>query len=143
MKLFKNKKGFTLLELLIVLTIIGVIAGLMFPVMAAQVERSRAQEAITALGTLKEGLVRYHQTVGAAANGGVGTYVGANFANIGYNPNNNAAGQVPLFSYVIDAATLAQDVFLITAQREPAAANGGNTVTINQAGVVTRNGVYA
>ncbi len=135
MRVLKNKKGFTLIELLIVLVIIGVVAGLMFPVLAAQVEKSRAQEALTALGTVKEAMVKYQQTTGN------NSYVGATFANIGFDPNVGAAGQVPLFSYVIGG--LGANTFTCTAQREPAAANVGNTVQINQLGTVTRNGVYA
>lgn len=135
MKILKNKKGFTLIELLIVLVVIGVIAGLMFPVMTAQVERARAQEAITALGTVKEGMVRYFQTTGNSS------YVGATFANTGFDPNVAAAGQTPLFSYTL--SNLGALTFTCTAQRLPAATNVGNTVVINQAGTVTRNGVYA
>lgn len=43
---FRSKKGFTLLELMIVLIALGMVAGLMFPVLTAQVERNRAQEAL-------------------------------------------------------------------------------------------------
>ena len=135
MRILKNKKGFTLIELLIVLVVIGVTAGLMFPVLTAQVEKSRAQEALTALGTVKEAMVKYHQTTGN------NSYVGATFVNIGFDPNVGAAGQVPLFSYTF--TNLGVATFTCTAQRLPAATNAGNTVVINHVGNVARNGVYA
>ena len=135
MRKLNNKKGFTLLEILIVLVVLGVVAGLMFPVLTAQVEKSRAQEAVTALGTVKEAMVTYYQ--GAGNN----SYVGATFANIGFDPDTAVAGQVPLFTYSL--SNLAAATFTCTAQRLPAATNAGNTVTINQAGTVTRNGAYA
>ena len=154
MKLFKNKKGFTLLELLIVLTIIGVLAGLMFPVMAAQVERSRAQEAVTSLGTLREAMTRYFQNQGNGT-----TYAGASMDSvaggvnfIGFDPSAGQAGQNRLFDYTFSVAPAAA-VYTIQALRRVggvavtgSADAGGvaadNFVTINQAGAVVRSGVY-
>ena len=146
-KLIKNKKGFTLLELLIVLVVMGVIAGLMFPVLAAQVERGRAQEAVTALGTAKQMMVVYHQTTGG------NSYANAGFhpavpGFMGYDPNAAAAGQVPVFIYTVVSAG---DTFTITATRQatvlaPLPANFNpvnNTITINEQGQVVRNGIYA
>jgi len=132
--MLKGKKGFTLLELLIVLVVIGVIAGLMFPVLAIQVEKHRAQEALTALGTVKEAMVKYNQTDGG------NSYAAASFATIGFDPNAVAAGQTPIFTYTL--SNLAVGTFTCTAQRLPVATNAGNTVTIDENGTVTRNGVY-
>lgn len=132
MRNIRNKKGFTLIEILIVIVILGVVAGLAIPVLTAQVERSRAQEAIQHLGAMKQSMVRYF-----ASNG---TYATATVANLDYNPNAGVAGQVPLFNYAITAQ--AANTFTLTAQRLPAAANAGNTVTINETGTITRNGAY-
>ncbi len=46
LNLRKNKKGFTLLEILIVLVILAVLAGLAIPAYQSAVEKSRAQEAV-------------------------------------------------------------------------------------------------
>ncbi len=49
-----NKKtGFTLLEIIVVLIIVGVIATMALPNLFANVERQRAQEAINTLGTIR------------------------------------------------------------------------------------------
>ena len=49
----KNKKAFTLIELLIVVVIIGVLAALILPRMLAQPERARIAEAMQYLGVIR------------------------------------------------------------------------------------------
>ncbi len=128
-------KGFTLLEVVIVLVVLGVIAGLSLPVVTGQVERSRAQEAVQHLDAVGDHM--------KAHRGFNGSYTGATFVNIRFNPNTVAAGQGQLFSYVLNNVTAT--TYTCTAQREPAGNNAGNTVVLNQVGdvtTVTRNGAY-
>ncbi len=139
MKINRGSRGFTLLELLIVLTIIGVLAGLMFPVMAQQVEKSRAQEAVTALGTVKEALVKWNQISGN------GVYTGASLASsdgsswIGYDPNATAGGQVPLFTYL---STISPSAFTMRALPSGSSTNTSNRIDLTHNGAAQRVGVY-
>ena len=55
---YNQKKGFTLLELIIVVIIIGVLASLALPRFFNTVELSRAAEAYTNLGALRESFMR-------------------------------------------------------------------------------------
>ena len=128
-----NRKGFTLVEILIVMVVLGIVAGLAFPVYTNLVERSRAQEAIRHLDAVKDALSGYRSING--------NYTGATFAAVRYDPNQVEAGQAAHFSYVLSDVTAT--TFTITAQREPAAQNAGNTLTLDQTGTITRNGVYA
>lgn len=123
-----NQKGFTLIEILIVIIIVGVLAGLAVPVYQAQVQRSYRQEALQALGTTRESLLRYYSQ-------NSGTYVGATLANIDYNPNTAVAGQTVHFVYTLPAP--AAGTFTLTATRNAVdGGDGASTVTINQAGTV-------
>jgi len=49
-----NKKGFTLIELMIVVAIIGVLAGIAIPMYSAKVNKSKLQEAVDTLGAIKD-----------------------------------------------------------------------------------------
>ena len=137
----KRQRGFTLIELLIVIVIIAVVAGLAIPVLVANVEKSRAQEAITNLGSMRDSMIRYF-----ASNN---TYVGATVATIDFDPNIAVGGQNRLFAYTIGG--LGAATFTLTATRIVGTVNGEalpggagpNTITINQSGLVTRNGPYA
>ena len=49
----QNKKGFTLIELIIVVIIIGILASIAAPMMQGMTERAKKTEALTALGTIR------------------------------------------------------------------------------------------
>lgn len=115
------------------MTVIAVVAGLSMPVISQQIERSRAQEAIQHLDTVKGALGMYYSLNR--------TYAGATFSNIRYDPNQAGAGQGLLFSYSLD--DLSDTTYTITAQREPAASNVGNTITLDESGNLIKSGAYA
>ena len=67
--MIRNKRGFTLLEILIAIIIIAVLAGLAVPMYKAQVDKARAAEAIRILGDIRRSMTRHYVVNG--------TYVGA------------------------------------------------------------------
>jgi prepilin-type N-terminal cleavage/methylation domain-containing protein len=69
--LSRNQKGFTLVELMIVVIIVGILAAVAIPMYQGATERAKASEAVAALGTIRGAMRVYYAEHG--------TYVNANF----------------------------------------------------------------
>jgi prepilin-type N-terminal cleavage/methylation domain-containing protein len=64
----RDERGFTLLELMIVVTIVGVLATVAIPMFQMVPERSKATEAMTALGLIRSAMRIYYAEHGTFAN---------------------------------------------------------------------------
>ena len=71
MNLHRKKNGFTLLEIIIVIIIVGVLASLALPRFFAIIEYSRSTEALTAIGVVRQSIERCYLQLD-------GTYTGCN-----------------------------------------------------------------
>ncbi len=134
MKLIKNKSGFTLLEIIIVVIIVGVLASLALPRFFSTVEFSRAQEALAAIATVRGGMERYYVSKG-------NTYVGGTTATI--DTGDPIAGQPNAHFGITVAATTASS-YTIRATRN--ALDGGNAthrIELTQTTGITRGGTTA
>ncbi len=135
MKTLKNKSGFTLLEIIIVIIIVGVLASLALPRFFATVEFSRAQEALSAIAAVRGGMERCYVGKG-------NTYSGCATGSI--DTGDPLKGQ-PNAHFAITVGGASATGYTITGTRNSLeGGNAGDTVVIVQAtSGVTRSGTGA
>ena len=92
------KKGFTLLELIVVIIIIGVLASIGFSQYTKMVEKGRTAEAKTVLGQLRSAEVAYYQEYGVYT---------ATLSNLATDAPSATCVATNYFTYAADATTTA------------------------------------
>lgn len=139
MRMVNNKSGFTLLEILVVIIIVGVLASVAMPQLFRNVERSRATEALASLGATKMSMeacaMQFNNTFTTCS-----SYATIGMSDPSYNAASNASAH---FGY---AMAVAANSFSITATRNTVDnGNNGDTVVLtrNTAGLFTRSGTTA
>ncbi len=124
----RSKKGFTLLELIIVIIILGVLASVGLPKLFENIESSRVSVAVSGLSAIRQELERCHLKNNGNYNGGK-CALGEVLNNIGGLDND-------LWNYSIPIADRGN--FNVLADRRDT--KGGETtwnVSMNQLGVIT------
>jgi len=76
---FPRDAGFTLIEVLVVVMIIGILASLAVPQYYKSIERDKASEAVNLMMALKSAQDRYKAKYGAYCNGAIATCSGFDF----------------------------------------------------------------
>ncbi len=134
MKLKQNKSGFTLLEIIIVIIIVGVLASLALPRFFATVEFSKSTEALNAMGTLRQSMERCYLA-------SAGSYATCTIASLDVeNPGNSPGAR---FTYTVTGAT-ATDYTLVATRNTADGGTSGDLIRIIQSPTgVTRNGTGA
>lgn len=123
----KRSQGFTLLELVVVIVILAILAGLAVPRYIRTVNRSRANEALTILGHLRESAQRYFARNGSS-------YAGMAIASLDFDPTD--VGGTANFTYAVSSVAAATFTFIATA------GNGTGTISIDQGGTVAGTSIY-
>jgi len=111
------RKGFTLLEVLIVVIIIGILAAIALPQYSATIEKSKSAEAVTNVGSIRAALDRYWYQNGSITTSLDGLDID--------NPN-NVTNKLYTYSITDDGTSATTRVYTVTATRT----SGTNTYTV-------------
>ena len=123
-------RGFTLLELVVVIVILAILAGLAVPRYMRTVNRSRANEALQILGYLRESSERYYARYGSYAG------IANDFSNLDFNPT-DVSGTA---SWTYVASGQAADAYTFTAAFTAGATSDKVTLSKATGGAVTITG---
>ncbi len=131
----KRTSGFTLLEIIVVIIIIGILAGLALPRFFRTAEYSRATEALANLSSLRQAMNRCYLISG--------TYVGCNLTNLDVPDPSTTPGSH--FTYTADPLLLTATTFSLVATRNSIDGSGasGNYISIDQDGTKAGIGAYS
>ena len=129
----KNRKGFTLIELMVVILIVGILAAVAIPLMRGRIDSAKWSEGKAVAGTIATAIRAY-----AAEKGGQGTWANPTLANLGFTTGDLQGTYFTSASYswtsTYDEAANPPLAYTITVTR-PTSITTGTDLTLNQAGV--------
>ncbi len=135
MRHLKNKSGFTLLEIIIVIIIVGVLASLALPRFFATVEFSRSTEALAAITAIRQSMERcYLQKNGNYTT--CTTFAVLDLENPANSPNSH-------FTYGIPSANATAYVVTATRNTRDGGVNTSGLGLAQDLSGITRSGVGA
>ena len=130
---YKNKQGFTLLEVIIVIIIVAVLASLAIPRFQRTTVFARSQEAIRQLSTIRESMERC-----AMFNNNL--YTSCTLATLDVEtPGIGGATASPNFTY---GSVPAPAAYTVTATCVATGCAPADWITINEAGILAGNNVF-
>ena len=129
----KGEKGFTLIEVLIVVVILGILAALFLPKLIAQPEKARVAEALPMLGTMMRGEEAYKTESGSYL-AITGSSTTADWQKLGFD-SNQGTGKYWAYTFVTADGTGATDcgsssAAAIATRNATAGGNGTDTIKL-------------
>lgn len=128
LKAFRHQCGFSLIELLIVVAIIAIIAGIALPNLRHTLKTGREMAAISSLKTIYGNQASYN-----AAKGRFGTL--KELASAGYLLDQSYASGRPVSRYVYSDSDVSADTYCVHADRE-SDGSGDRDFNVTEVGVV-------
>ena len=114
----RGKKGFTLIELMVVILIVGILAAVAVPLMRGRINRAKWSEANASCGTIWTSVRAYIAEKGPAYTGYAadiqGAVTGAVAKNLGFNPTDLVGTYFTSANYVISGVVAEPPACVIT-----------------------------
>ena len=131
----KGRKGFTLIELMVVILIVGILAAVAIPIMRGRVDAAKWSEGKAGLGTIATALRAYSAEQGANGTYGVGVPTLATLGFIASDLHGTyfAIGNYAVTTTAFTAGADPELTFTLTATK-PAGISSPSSVTLDQAG---------
>lgn len=110
----KSRKGFTLIELMVVVLIVGILAAVAIPLMRGRIDSAKWSEAKSAMGTIATALRAYASEKGDIGVGGVTAPASQAFSTIGIEDSDLDGTYFTHEAYTMTAITATNGVLNAT-----------------------------
>ncbi|QEP45085.1 prepilin-type N-terminal cleavage/methylation domain-containing protein [Ectothiorhodospiraceae bacterium BW-2] len=136
----KKTQGFTLIELMIVVAIIGILASVALPAYQTYTKRAKFSEVVLAASSIKQAVELCYQTkaainTGALADCDTSTEVGVNLANAAAGPNVTSVSYTGGAITATAVGTLDSATYIMTASVQ------NNTIVWTMSGTCATTGL--
>jgi type IV pilus assembly protein PilA len=133
----KSRKGFTLVELMVVVLIVGILAAVAIPIMRGRIDSAKWSEGKAMMGSIGTAIRAYHAEKGPNGAPPATLWVGINGLNFAPGDLTGKYFHDNDFSFVVPTMSPLTFTITCTPATQPDRPSNPATVTLDQGGVWT------